>query len=69
MLPRDKDAALPHTDFNGGGSDTAACEVAESVEDQDKANFTDTDGKEEVSKPDELLRAALVAESTRTRRC
>ena len=37
------------------------------VEKEDKDKFTDSDGKVKVGKPDELLGAALAAESKRTR--
>ena len=66
MLPTEKDAALPHTDFNGGGGDRVACKVAESVEDQDEGNFSDIDSKVEIGKPYELLGAALAAKNTTT---
>ena len=36
------------------------------VEKEDKDKFTDSDGKVEVGKPDELLGVALVADCTRT---
>ena len=42
---REKDAAIPHTDYNGGSGDMAACEEAELVEDQDQDKFTHSNGK------------------------
>ena len=58
--------AKPHTDLNGGSGDTTACEEVKVVEDQDQYKVTDSDVKVKVGKPDELLGAALTAESTTT---
>lgn len=66
LLPREKDVALPHNHFNGGSGDTAACEEADTIEDQDEGNVRDINGKVEVGKHDKLLGAAQAAKSTRT---
>ena len=57
---------MPNTDFNGCSGDTIACEEVKVVEDQDQYKVTDSDVKVKVGKPDELLGAALTAESTTT---
>ena len=67
MLPREKDAAMPDTDFNGGSGGKAACKDLEVVVDQDKEGFAEHVCKGEVSKPDEFLGVALAAKSNKNR--
>ena len=59
--------AKPHTDLNGGSGDMIAREEEELNVNQDQGTVADRDAKVEDGKPDELLGAALAAESTMTR--